>query len=161
GGSNPSGRSYSTGSKPTGSYDTAAGRASQRAESRAAYQKSTSPAPTYTDSRGTARPIDPQDPKIETLRRGLDHDRWGNRQERQRAFYGPTIWTTPSVVYYHDPYSNFFWTWMLMQSLDNQAYWAYHHRYAMDSARYDYLMNNNAELRARVAALEAKQVPRD
>jgi len=64
-------------------------------------------------------------------------------------------------VYYHDPYSSLFWWWLLDRSIDDQAYWAYHHRYDMDPARYDALMASNQQLQARVAQLEAQQVARD
>src|SRR6266581_5526879 len=49
--------------------------------------------------------------------------------------YGYRPW-----VYYNDPYSSLFWWWLLDRSMDEQAYWAYHHRYDMDPARYDSLM---------------------
>jgi hypothetical protein len=64
-------------------------------------------------------------------------------------------------VTYHDPYNSFFWWWLLDRSLDDRAYWAYHHRYDMDPSRYQALVANNQELEARVAQLEAQQVPRD
>jgi hypothetical protein len=66
------------------------------------------------------------------------------------------------VVVYHDPYSSFFWWWLLDRSIDDQAWWAYHHRYDMDPARYQALLANNQQLEARVAQLEAQQtVQRD
>ena len=70
--------------------------------------------------------------------------------------YGYRPW-----VYYHDPYSSLFWWWLLDRSLDEQAYWAYHHRYDMDPARYDTLMASNQQLQNRVTQLEAQQVARD
>jgi hypothetical protein len=65
-------------------------------------------------------------------------------------------------VTYNDPYSSLFWWWLLDRSLDDQAWWAYHHRHDMDPARYQALMANNQQLEARVAQLEAQQqAPRD
>jgi hypothetical protein len=64
---------------------------------------------------------------------------------------------------YHDPYGSLFWWWLLDRSIDDQAWWAYHHRYDMDPARYQALMANNQQLESRVAQLESQQqqVPRD
>lgn len=70
-------------------------------------------------------------------------------------------WYRPVVVY-QDPYSSFFWWWLLDRSIEDQAWWAYHHRYDMDPGRYQALLANNQQLEARVAELEAQQsVPRD
>jgi len=69
-------------------------------------------------------------------------------------------WSRP-VVIYHDPYNSLFWWWLLDRALDDQAWWAYHHRYDMDPARYDALLAHDQQLEARVAQLEAQQVPRD
>ncbi len=70
--------------------------------------------------------------------------------------YGYRPW-----VYYNDPYSSLFWWWLLDRSLDEQAYWAYHHRYDMDPARYQTLLASNHQLEQRVADLEAQQIARD
>ena len=63
-------------------------------------------------------------------------------------------------TYYRDPYSNFFWWWLLDQSLQDQAYWTYHHRYSMDPSRYQLLMQNQ-QLAQQVQMLENQQVVRD
>ena len=65
------------------------------------------------------------------------------------------------VVYYRDPYNSFFWWWLLDRSLDDQATWAYHHRYDMDPARYQSLVANNQQLEQRIAQLEGQQVARN
>jgi hypothetical protein len=65
------------------------------------------------------------------------------------------------IVYYHDPYNSFFWWWLLDRSLDDRAYWAYHHRYDMDPSRYQALMATDQNLETRVAQLENQQVARD
>jgi hypothetical protein len=64
-------------------------------------------------------------------------------------------------VVYHDPYSSLFWWWLLDRSLDDRAYWAYHHRYDMDPARYQALLATDQQLESRVEQLEAHQAPRD
>jgi hypothetical protein len=69
-------------------------------------------------------------------------------------------WSRPVVVY-HDPYGSFFWWWLLDRSLDDRAWWAYHHRYDMDPARYQALVASDQQLETRVEQLEAQQAPRD
>jgi hypothetical protein len=69
-------------------------------------------------------------------------------------------WSRPVVVY-RDPYSSLFWWWLLDRSLDDRAWWTYHHRYDMDPARYQALVDSDQQLQARVASLEAQQAPRD
>ena len=64
-------------------------------------------------------------------------------------------------VSYRDPYNSFFWWWLLDRGLDDRAYWAYHHRYDMDPARYQALVATNQQLQQRVAELEAQHAPRD
>jgi hypothetical protein len=64
-------------------------------------------------------------------------------------------------VTYSDPYSNIFWWWLLSQSIDYRASWAYNHRYDMDSFRYRDMLDRDAALEARVRELERKQVARD
>jgi len=64
-------------------------------------------------------------------------------------------------VVYRDPYDSLFWWWLLDRSLDERAWWAYHHRYDMDPARYQALIATDQQLEARVEQLEAQQAPRD
>jgi hypothetical protein len=65
------------------------------------------------------------------------------------------------VVVYHDPYGSLFWWWLLDRTLDDRAWWTYHHRYDMDPARYQALVASDQQLQARVEQLEAQQVSRD
>jgi hypothetical protein len=65
------------------------------------------------------------------------------------------------VVVYRDPFSSWFWWWLLAQSVDQQARWAYHHKDQMDEARYRDLLSKNKELETKVKELEEKKVPRD
>ena len=76
-----------------------------------------------------------------------------------RSYFSP-YYTRPIVVY-RDPYDSFFWWWLLDRSLDDRAYWAYHHRYDMDPARYQALVADNRELETRIDQLEAQQIARD
>jgi hypothetical protein len=70
-------------------------------------------------------------------------------------FYSP-YYSRPWVVY-NDPYNSYFWWWLLDRSLDERAWWVYHHRYDMDPARYDALVARDQQLEARVSELEAQQ----
>ena len=51
-----------------------------------------------------------------------------------RTVFVPYV-SRPTVLY-RDSYNSLFWWWLLDRSLDDRAYWAYHHRYDMDPARY-------------------------
>ncbi len=82
-----------------------------------------------------------------------------SRPARTRVIFGP-YYSRPVVVY-QDPYSSFFWWWLLDRSLDDRAWWAYHHRYEMDAGRYQALLASDQQLQARVAQLEAQQAARD
>jgi hypothetical protein len=64
-------------------------------------------------------------------------------------------------VTYQDPYNSLFWWWLLDRSIDDRAWWAYHHRYDMDPARYQALVTSDQQLESRVEQLEAQQTPRD
>ncbi len=127
------------------------------------FTKGQQPRSTWTDSRNQTHPIDPRDRQIESLRRQLDYERWVSRETRQRTFYGDYYWrpALAPVVVYHDPYSSFFWAWLLAQSLDQRANWAYHHRSYMDEGRYRDLLAHDAQLEGRIRQLETQQVPRD
>ena len=70
-------------------------------------------------------------------------------------------YSTRPVVVYHDRYNSLFWWWLLDRSFDDRAWWAYHHRYDMDPARYQALVANDQQLERRVEQLEAQQAPRD
>jgi hypothetical protein len=176
------------GNQPGPSYDVNAGRAARQQESKETYRRYTSPgksgswgpppplpqpspqrpavvqgprpAPSYTDNTGKQQPIDPQDARIDELRRQLDHERWVNRRQREEQFYRPW-WSTPPVITYHDAYNPFFDFWLLQQSLDTQTLWLYNHRDTMDQQRYQDLLQKNRMLEDRVRQLEADKKPRD
>jgi len=150
----------SPGSRPAGGgFDSAASRAQKQQESKQAFQQGSQPRSTYTDGKGQTKTIDPKDQRIDSLRRDLNQERWTNRELRQRQMFEP-YYGRP-MVYYNDPFSNFFWFWMLSQSLNTRANWAYHHRSEMDEARYKELLAKDKELEAKVKELEAKNVQRD
>jgi hypothetical protein len=70
--------------------------------------------------------------------------------------YSSRPWVT-----YQDPYNSLFWWWLLDRSIDDRAWWAYHHRYDMDPARYQALVASDQQLESRVEQLESQQAPRD
>jgi hypothetical protein len=181
-GSSPQGRSYSAGppagpSRPAGkgysmgqggsgwtvktpqggTYDAGAAAAQRRQESRAAFTRGQTPRPTYTTQRGESRPLDPKDRRVEQVRRE-DPGRWWTREERRQRTYHYTPPPGPVVVY-HDPYSDWFWYWLLAQDLQTRAAWAYNHRADMDEARYRDLLAHDRQLEARVRELESKKTP--
>ncbi len=123
------------------------------------------PKPTYTDPVGTTRTIDPRDRTVEELRRDWTYENWRTREERRRQTFErspiPLPQAQPPVVVYRDPFSNWFWWWLLAQSLDTRAHWAYHHRDQIDEGRYREMLRRDAQLEARVKQLEAEKVARD
>jgi hypothetical protein len=164
----PAGRSYSVGkpkaprsvtSPAGGSFDSTAAAAQRREESKAAYTQGTKPRPTYTTHSGESRPLDANDKRVEEIRRDTDPGRWATREQRRRVIL-PQTPQTPLIIY-HDPYSNWFWWWLLAQDRDTRAWWAYHHQSDMDAARYRELLAKDQQLEARIRELEAKKVPHE
>ena len=174
-GKSDSGRATPQKDKPDSNgfaFDTAAARARKEQASKeqfTQYKQSQAPRQASPDNaRSVAEPFsDRGSPPIIA---------YGNGSYR-RTVYVPdatTISTRPVRIYnvfntysarpwitYHDPYSSLFWWWLLDRSLDDRAWWAYHHRYDMDPARYDALLATDAQLQARVTQLEAQQAARD
>lgn len=136
----------------------------QREASRAAYTAGQAPRPTYTDRTGQAAPVNPESPVVRQLRRDLDYERWRNRELRERQYYGNSWsgWFNTRPVYtYRDPFSDLFWYWLLSQSFQTQANWAYNHRSMMDDARYRDLLAHDARIEQEIRNLEQQNVPRD
>jgi hypothetical protein len=150
----PSGKTYAK-----NGYDSNAAQAQRRDESRIAYEAGTAPKPTYRTPGGTIKPIESNAPQVQHVRRVVTPEVWRTRATRIGNVYGP-YFGMPAIVY-NDPYNAFFWYWLLSQTLDSQASWTYHHRYVMDQARYNDLLNRHAELAARVNQLEQSKLPRD
>jgi hypothetical protein len=151
------------------SFDVAAGRALKEQGSRHAFQQ-------YKDARAATGPFGGSSgapsyqgkPPPLLARNGNswrppgyvpDTDILVSRPDRARVIFGP-YYSRPTVTY-QDPYNNFFWWWLLDRSLEDRAWWAYHHRYDMDAARYQALLASDQQLQARVAQLEAQQPARD
>lgn len=148
-----------SGIKPSSSgFDSSSSSEQRKSESRQEMLRSKEPRREYTVANKTIK-IDPKDQKIERLRKDLDHQKWVNRQQRQETFYAK--YQDRPVVIYHDPYSSFFWWYLLDRSLDQQAMWAYHHRESMDEQRYKDLLAKNDKLAAKVAELEKAKTPKD
>lgn len=146
------------------SFDTAAAHARSEQASRDGYThyresqnsapppRDSTPPPTYTPRTTTIR-VYHQNVYIP------DAVVLSTRPARIRTFFQP-YYLRP-IVRYNDPYSSLFWWWLLDRSLDDRALWAYNHRYDMDAARYQALLDQDAQLQARVQQLEAQQTPVD
>jgi hypothetical protein len=96
------------------------------------------------------------------LRRNPGWDWWIQRERRKADF--SRRFPPPSgvpVVVYHDPYSALFWAWLLQQSLQTRALWAYHHHLRMDPARYHDLLAKDSNLASQVGELEKSGTARD
>jgi hypothetical protein len=145
------------------SFDTAAAHARSEEASRDSYTH-------YRDSQNPTPPRDATPPPTYTTRSTTtrvyhqnvyipDTVVFSTRPARIQSFFQP-YYVRP-IVRYNDPYSSLFWWWLLDRSLDDRAYWAYNHRYDMDSARYQALFDQDAQLQARVQQLESQQTPVD
>jgi hypothetical protein len=144
---------------PRGGFDQAAAAAQRHAESKRAFQQAQQPRTTWTDPKGTTQRINPEDRRVIDLRRQLDRERWANRTYREQETFRD--YTTRPPVVYHDPYSTFFWLWLLDRSLDQRAAWAYHHRDDMDPQRYQDLLRRDQKLQGRIEQLEKQGTPPD
>jgi hypothetical protein len=88
-----------------------------------------------------------------------DSDTYATRPRRIATTFQP-YYSRPVVVY-NDNYNSLFWWWLLDQSTEERARWAYHHRNDMDLARYDALLANDTQLAGRLEQLESEAVPVD
>jgi len=151
------------------SFDTAAARAQQQQASRREYKqfKEAQSLPRPSAATPGAPSYQGKPPPIIARNNGSyrqpvyvpDTQVIVSRPARTRVIFEP-YYSRPMVIY-HDPYSSLFWWWLLDRSLEDRAWWAYHHRYDMDSARYQALLASDQQLEARVAQLETQQPARD
>jgi len=160
-GSNPfSSRTKSTSSGSAFAFDTAAAQARKEQAGKVRFDQ-------FKDAQRPPAAPPVSVPPVRVSTTGNGSSRWYvpdssilvTRRVRVYNVFRP-YWSRPLVVY-NDPYSNFFWWWLLDRSLDDRAWWAYHHRYDMDPARYQALVANDQQLAARVDQLEAQQAARD
>lgn len=134
---------------------------SRRAESRANYTRATTPAATFRNEAGKEVKVDAGARATTSVREYVTPERWTSYPQRADVFYQPYISSAVVPVHYVDPFHSYLNFWLLSRSLDEMALFTYHHRAAMDSARVESLYAKNADLRARVKALEDKKVPID
>lgn len=157
-------------SAPKSNYDSGASSSQKRQESKAAYSASKAktvanrpvssykPKSEYRTASGQVKKINTTDVRVTKIRETYTYNTYVTRTTRMTTYYGPSysIYVGRPVVVYNDPINTIFWYWMLDQSLDRQAMWMYHHRDEVDDARYKELCAKNAELDAKIKALEAK-----
>lgn len=84
---------------------------------------------------------------------------WKERESRERVVYRDYYNAPQPTVVYRDNYNPYFFMWLASQSLEVRAATLYNHRNEMDRARYEQQLAENAELKARVAQLEAQGKP--
>ena len=162
-------KSQASSSGSSFTYDTAAAHARQEEVSKGnfnEYKRSQAP-PVVANNGGATTPYQGRPPPVIPTSRSYYHSgvyipdsvTIRTRPVRIYNYYG-SYYSRPWITY-NDPYNSFFWWWLLDRSLDDRAYWAYHHHYDMDPGRYDALMATDQQLQARVAQLESQQLPRD
>ena len=155
----PPAASSNSSKPPSKGWNPGLSAAAQKEQSKQAYQKATKPAeapkPTYRSSTGVEKPLNPQAPQVQTVRRYVTHERYITYENRATVFYGPYY---GHPIYYNDWYSPFIMGYLLSASVNanERAYWVYCHRADMDQARYNELLAKDAELSARLRVLENK-----
>lgn len=162
-------RSYSSGvsnsssapsvssSKPTKVFDTKAASAQKVSESRKVFEakKAESSSKSWGNYFSRTKPEAQKvsEPQVQ--------------RTKQETFYRKYYYdTTPRTVevrnhYYKDNYNPFFWLWLMEQSSDQRALWAYNHRKDMDKERYNELLKKDADLEKKIKELETKGIKED
>lgn len=140
-------------------WDSLAGADAKKAESRKAYERSEKPASSFKTSSGKEVKIDPKDKQIDYLRGRLDQSKWETRQAREDSFYNS--YASRPLIVYNDCYHPRWNYYLMSRPIDDIAMWIYCHQATMDAARISWYYSQNAELRGRVAALEARNAARD
>ncbi|MGD0896374.1 MAG: hypothetical protein ABR915_00975 [Thermoguttaceae bacterium] len=182
----PSSHSFSpsrTFSSPTGSsgssFDSAASRAAEKVASQQSYEHSrgiNSPRPSsgFSSPRAsddgtrstTSNPSYASRPR--TVSRTyvynnypvvIDDYGYRTRPARWSSFYGGYV--SYPLVSYNDPISSAFWWWLMDQSIEERALWAYHNQSRIDAARYQAILDSDAAVRGRLAELEVQNAARN
>lgn len=163
-----SGKSYSPGSsnpstsssrKPTGStFNDDLTSSAKKQQSQYRYEAATKPKPSYTTPKGETKTIKEDSPSVGSVRRYVTHERYVTYDNRSTTFYQGY-----SPQPYNDFFSPFLMGYLFSSAVNNndRASWAYHHKDQMDQARYEAMLAKDAELKARIEALEKQGVPRD
>ena len=175
-GSNPppsttnSGKSYSsvpkqpadsgTSSRKPGSSDfnSDLSKSAKKQQSQIQYEASIKPKGAYITPKGESKPIKEDAPSVSSVRRYVTHERYVTYDNRSSTFYQGY-----SPAPYNDFFSPFLMGYLFSSAVNSsdRAYWAYHHRDQMDEVRYREMLAKDAELKARIEALEKQGTPRD
>lgn len=148
--------SHSTPAAPT--WDHQGNRAAEKQESKSKWQADQ--AKRVARDNASQDAVRAREAQSRSFQSSWSPEKKQTRATRESDFYRGT---QPITVehHYRDGYSNLFWSWMLLQSLDNRAEWAYHHRDSMDPERYRELVASNSELKAKIDRLEQENKTRD
>jgi len=92
------------------------------------------------------------------MRRFITHDRYVTWRHRHREFYH-VYYSRPFVVYYD--WINPYWPYWLYDHPQYLYLWVYHHRYEMAAERYAALLNEIADLEARIHELAERGIEVD
>ena len=164
-----SGSRYTPGTKPTASsggagsgFNSGMSKQGQRVESQKRYTAAAAPKSSYTTPGpgGVNKPIQPNSPQVQTVRRYVTHERYITYDNRASGFYGG-YYGRPS--FFHDSFSPFLMGWMFSSALSShdRAMWAYNHQNEMDQARYQEMLRRDAQLQAEIDQLKAAKTPID
>ena len=147
--------------------DAAAVNTKARSESKIVFEKSKPPASTYKTPGGKDIHVDPKAPSVDHVRNTMTPEKYQQRTVRVEHHYhnnyGPRYdyYRSQPYIYVGGGYSPLFWYAMLDWDINRRAMWMYHNQSVMDQQLYQQQLSQNADLRARVAALESQGVRRD
>lgn len=140
-------------SAPPPSFDSLGAAQAKKAESRTAYTASSTPKVSYTTPKGTSVDLSKKQEDVKRVREKVTQEKWVTRESRVNTTFAPYV-VQPAPPAFGDHFGPFFWLWLLDQSSDRRAEWAYHHRDEMDPARLDALRVKDSELDNRLRRLE-------
>ena len=147
--------------------DAAAVNAKARSESKIVFENSKPPASTYKAPSGKDIHVDPKAPSVDHVRNTMTPEKYQQRTVRvehhYHNYYGPRYdyYRSQPYIYVGGGYSPLFWYAMLDWDINRRAMWMYHNQSVMDQQLYQQQLSQNADLRARVAALESQGMRRD
>jgi len=163
------GKGFATGNPPTGppksgnKLDQGGQMAQQKLDSKNSF-KPQAPKTEWKDPKtGQTRNFTPAEKaQVDTVRKTVTHERYITYETRYHDFYGPYGYAGRPMIYYSDPFGPFFYLWLFDRcTAEERARWAYNHRSEMDDARWRDMVKRDADLEARVRALEAEKRARD
>lgn len=164
-------RPSSPGSSRPSTSSSAKTRAAQQATSKRKYEETkratAPPKPSYTNSHGKTVNVRRDSATVKSIRSRPSSYYTPAAREQRVTVHVSNHYSHPYSYYHSQPYyyvgggySSAFWYMMMEWNAERRARWLYHNRSNIDSAAYQRGIQD-AEVQARLAALEAQNTPRN